>query len=111
MENEQDIEKMGEIPGMPRPARVEIRYDQTLQKITGRACDPIVVSEGLPFLMLLNTIFFEHPEIPMTYPPGVLGFLLNDVPPKNDTPIFEGDLLEMFVRTGVDGAVPSPFRL
>lgn len=68
----------------PPPIKVKIFYDKTLQKITGKNFEEAVVSENLLFVELLNFVFSSYPKIPQIFPPGTLGFLLNNRPPKED---------------------------
>lgn len=87
------VEEMAKMPGMPKAIRITARYDKELQKITGRAEDPVFMSEGSTFLYLLQNVFIEHPEIENRYSPGVLLFSINDIPPKTYSPLFDGDVV------------------
>lgn len=87
------IEEMSKYADMPKPIRITARYDEMLQKITGRAEDSVYMGEGSAFIYLLQNIFMEHPEIEKQYPPGALTFSINDVPPKTYSPLFDGDVV------------------
>lgn len=87
------VEEMVKMPGMPKPIRLTVRYDGALQKITGRAEDPVFMSEGSTFVYLIQNVFIEHPEIEKQYPPGVLTFFIHGIPPKEYTPLFDGDVV------------------
>lgn len=76
---------------MPRPITITVGFDADLQKLTGIAEHPVVMSEGATFSFLLMSIFAEYPDIETKYPPGTLGFIINTVPPKLYTPLFDGD--------------------
>lgn len=90
------------------PARIFITFDANLQRITGKASEEAVVNDGLPFMQFLFFLFQSYPKIEATYPPGKLGFLVNDHPPKNDTPLHDGDRL-FFTATGEDGVTRTPW--
>lgn len=82
---------------MPTPTHVTIRYDKTLQSITGRPSDPIVLSEGAAFNYLLFNLFQSYPQIEQQYPPGTLGFVVNGRRPDEDTVLRDGDVVEFKV--------------
>lgn len=58
-----------------------------------------MVNDGILFLQFLFFLFSSYPEIQTTYPPGTLGFLLNDKPPREGAQLHDGDRL-LFVATG-----------
>src|SRR3989344_9412236 len=71
------IEKMAkEHPEMPRALRLTLRYDAALQKITGRAEEPMFMGEGGAFVYLLQNVFMAYPEMERRYPPGTIGFTI-----------------------------------
>lgn len=78
---------------MPPPINIVVRYDATLQKITNRAEDPVVMSEGSTFAYLLQNVLMAYPQIAEQYPPGVLEFSVNSVSPKPHTVLFESDVV------------------
>lgn len=80
-----------------KPIKVKIFYDENLKKITGKDFEEAVVSENLNFAMFLNFIFSSYPEIPKRFIPGILGFLLNGMPPKKNDVLKEGDRIEFMV--------------
>ena len=84
---------------MPKPAMITITFDSNLQKITGKETEESMVNDGIPFMQFLFFLFSSYPEIQTTYPPGTLGFLVNDQPPKEGTELHDGDRLR-FVATG-----------
>ena len=51
------------------------------------------MSEGSSFAYLLHNVFLSHPEIEKKYPPGTLGFVINGIPLKARTPLFDGDVV------------------
>ncbi len=82
----------------PKPCKVMISYDETLQKITGKKEEEAIVSEGIPFLIFLGTIFSSYPAIELKYPPGALGFTVNGKPPDDFEILKNGD--EVFFSVG-----------
>jgi hypothetical protein len=88
------LNKVGSMPNMLKPLRVEIFYDAKLQEITGVASEPMLISEGATFSYLLQNVFMAHPKIIETYPPGAIGIVVNGYPPKTYSPIFDGDKVE-----------------
>jgi len=70
--------------GISMPINVNVRYDATLQKITGCREEPIMMSEDITFL------------------PGTLGFDINGIPPKTYTSLVGGDI--------VNFSVPASFK-
>lgn len=91
------LEKMSKFANMPRSIRITARYDKELQKITRKEEHPVIMSEGSTFVYLLMNIFMEYPDIEKQYPPGVLGFSINNIPPKTYTPLFDGDIVDLSV--------------
>jgi len=47
------VEEMAKISDMPKAIFLRVRYDTELQKITGKAEHPMVMSEGSTFAYLL----------------------------------------------------------
>jgi hypothetical protein len=43
--------------------KIDICYDRELQKITGKASEPAIISDNLQFVQFLNFIFTSYPEI------------------------------------------------
>lgn len=76
---------------IPRPIRIAIYYDATLEEITGKWEEVAWVSEEMPFLRFLSIIFASYPEIEERYPPGVLGFAINGRPPEALDTLKDGD--------------------
>ncbi len=91
------VEEMRKMPGVPTPMRLTIRYDDALQRITGKAEEMMWMGEGGTFLFLLQSVFESHPEIEKQYPPGALKLTINGLPPKPHSPLFDGDIVEFFV--------------
>ncbi|MDP3997627.1 MAG: hypothetical protein Q8P73_03975 [bacterium] len=83
--------------GFMRPIRIKVYYDKEIQKITGKDLEEAVVSEGLKYVNMLGFIFASYPEIEKTYPPGKLGLLLNNQPPKDFDVLEDGD--EIMLKT------------
>jgi len=83
-----DFTKSGDFP---KPCKIRISYDKTLQKITGKKEEEAIVSDGIPFMIFLGTIFSSYPAIELKYPPGVLGFTVNGQPPDNFGILNDGD--------------------
>ena len=94
------LAEMGKYAEMPKAIRVTVRYDSALQKITGRAEDPMLMGEGSTFLYLLQNVLMAYPEIEEKYPPGALGFLIHETPPKTYSPLFDGDIVFFSVARG-----------
>lgn len=80
-----------------KPIRVQIVYDEELQKITGVEREEALVSEGIKFVMFLKFIFDSYPEIPKLYPPGSIGLSLNDKPPTEFGILNRGDKIKLSV--------------
>ena len=78
---------------MPPPITITIQFDTELQKLTGKAGHPVVMSQGATFMFLLMSVMEEYPEIQNKYPPGTLGFTINEVPQKTYTPLLDGDVV------------------
>ena|SRR3989338_6013 len=100
--SEEEMQKMikemaKEHPEMPRALRLTLRYDATLQKITGRAEEPMFMGEGGAFVYLLQNVFMAYPEMERRYPPGTIGFTINGPPPKPHSPLFEGDIISFTI--------------
>ena len=78
-----------------------ITYDSVLQEITGLPDHPVVLDEGKTFADLMNGVRSTFPEIFEKYPPGVLGFTVNGVPPS-DVDVFssidDGDVISFVVK-------------
>ena len=81
----------------PRPIKVKIFYDLTLQKITGTPFEEAIVSEGLIFIYFLNFVFSSYPEIPKTYPAGEIGFTLNGKMPTEYDIVQDNDELKFYI--------------
>jgi len=77
----------------PKPIKIRIFYDENLKKITGKDSEESTVSEGLNFAGLLYFIFSSYPEIQKRFPPGKLGFLLNEKKPNEYDILKDGDEL------------------
>ncbi|MGB9743630.1 MAG: MoaD/ThiS family protein [Minisyncoccales bacterium] len=80
-----------------KPIKIKIFYDENLKKITGKNFEEAVVSEGMTFVNQLYFIFSSYPEIEKRYPPGKLGLLLNNRPPKDFDILRDGD--EIILKT------------
>lgn len=78
---------------MPPSITIQVTFDKILQEITGKAEHPVIMSQNAPFMFLLQSIFEEYPEIMKKYKPGSLGFSINGAPPKDYTPLFDGDVV------------------
>jgi len=75
------------------PITITIKFDEALQRLTAITEHPVVMSEGANFSFLLMSVFAEYPEIEERYPAGVLGFTINEAPPKLYSPLFDGDIV------------------
>jgi molybdopterin converting factor small subunit len=102
-----DEEKMKKIVGelmenseMSQSIYIKVRYDKELQKITGTEEEPVCMSQGSTFMYLLQNVFMSHPDIEKRYPPGSLGFVINDIPPKIYTPLLDGDVVSFTIMVG-----------
>lgn len=82
---------------MLNPITVHVRFPPMLEAITGRQDMPITMSDGAPFLFLLDSVFTSYPEIPRRYPPGTLGMTLNDRPPAEYDVLRHGDRVSFFI--------------
>lgn len=70
-------------------------YDPELQRITDKKSEKIIVSKNMPFILLLSMLFKSYPEIEQRYPPGALGFLLNNQPPSDFDTLEDGDKVSL----------------
>ena len=80
-----------------RGVPVRVTYDRTVQEVTGRPEDPLFLSDGCPFVMVLQSVFDQHPTLAMQFPPGMLGFTLNGRPPAPDSRVCRGDHIHLLV--------------
>ena len=83
---------------MPPSITITIQFDTELQKVTGTAGHPVVMSEAASFALLLISVMEEYPEIASSYPPGTLGFTLNGKRPETYSPLFHGDVVHFVGR-------------
>ena len=82
---------------MNKAINITIKYDKELQKITGVPEEPCILGEGSTYLWLLQNIDSAHPEIFIQYPPGKIGFLVNNVPITGLSILMNGDVMELVV--------------
>lgn len=82
---------------MPPPITITIQFDTELQKLTGKAGHPVIMSQGATFMFLLMSVMEEYPDIQKKYPPGTLRFTINEIPPKIYTPLLDGDIVSFSV--------------
>jgi len=82
----------------PKSITVNVEYNQEIEKITGIKRHPVVMNYGATFMFLLQSIFIEYPEIEKQYPPSILGFSINGVPPKLYTPLFDEDTVFFYTN-------------
>ncbi len=90
MENEDDLR-------FPQPIQITILFDEELTRITKEKESSMILSEGSTFVYLLHNIFMTYPEIEEKYPPGKLGFEINNVSPQINSPLFDGDVVSFSV--------------
>lgn len=90
------------LQNMPQPISVTVCYDEKLEKITGKRREIVVVSKGMPFILLLHTIFSSYPEIQKMYPPGTLGLLVSGKLPTDFSILVEGDIVELFASFSIN---------
>ncbi len=81
------------------PIRVTVYFCKKLQKITGKSSEVIVTSSNTPFLFFLYVIFTSYPLIQETYPPGLIGLLLNDQPPQDFSLLENNDVVKLEVAS------------
>ncbi|OQX51712.1 MAG: hypothetical protein B5M53_10530 [Candidatus Cloacimonas sp. 4484_209] len=79
--------------------RIVITYDRTLQLITDRESEECVVSQNTYFFFILASVLETYPEIKKRFPPGILGFTVNGVPPDDDTLLQDGDIVHFSIPT------------
>lgn len=79
------------------PIWITIYYDKTLQTIVGRAQERAMVNIGCPFGYVLHCVLTSYPEIKRRFPPGVLGFTCNGIPPDILRPMKDGDRIYFLV--------------
>jgi len=73
------------------PANITIYYDERLQAVVGKAKERVFVNKGCPFGYMFQCVMVSYPEIEQHFPPGILGFTLNGVPPDVMDPLKDGD--------------------
>ena len=78
---------------IPNSISVKIEFDDNLKKITNTSGYSITISTNVSFYVLLNSVFTEHPDIPQKYKPGELAFTINNNPPKEYSPLLNGDIV------------------
>jgi hypothetical protein len=61
--------------------------------------EPVVVSENISFIEYLYFTFSSYPDIEKLFPPGVLGFTINEKQPGDFTTLNEGDVIYFFIVT------------
>lgn len=83
---------------VPPPITIQVKYSPELENLTGKSEEDLCMNQGALFVFLLNCIFQTYPQIPQTYAPGKLGFLLEGKPPKNFTPLFDGDTVKFMLN-------------
>lgn len=59
--------------------------------------EPVVVSENISFFEYLYFMFSSYPNIEKLFPPGVLGFTINEKRPGDFTTLKEGDIIYFFI--------------
>jgi molybdopterin converting factor small subunit len=92
------VYNIGMYEGMPKSINIVVKYEGAIEAIVGRKEDKMIMNENALFLFLLQSVFTSYSEIPKRYPPGILGFLLNDSPPKDSTILMDGDVVTIFAR-------------
>ncbi len=93
----QELLKNTEGGDIPAPMTIKVKYSKELECLTGKNKEDMIMSLGAPFEFLLQSIFSSYPEIFKRYKPGKLGFHINGKPPKNFSPLLDGDEVEFFV--------------
>ena len=83
---------------LPSPIAILVKYSPELERLTGKSEEKMYLSQGALFVFLLSCIFQSYPQIPQTYDPGKLGFLLDGKPPQNFTPLLDGDTVEFMLN-------------
>lgn len=82
---------------MPPSINITISFDKKLQEITGKPEFTTIASQNAPFIFILDSVFSEYPEIMEKYKPGQLGFSVNGLPPKEYSPLLDGDVIHFQV--------------
>ncbi|PIV18816.1 MAG: hypothetical protein COZ15_05065 [Elusimicrobia bacterium CG_4_10_14_3_um_filter_49_12_50_7] len=72
---------------------VELHYDAQLQDITGKKSETIKLSVECPFDIMLYSVLSCYTEIETKYPPGFLGFTINNKVPDKFSVMKEGDVV------------------
>ena len=82
--------------------RVRVVYDGEIALATGKEEDSSWVSDGAPFVFMINAIITEYPEVAKRFEPGEVVFTVNGRIPEPMTAIHNGDEIRVFVpRKGV----------
>ncbi|MCC6323505.1 hypothetical protein IT400_01800 [Candidatus Nomurabacteria bacterium] len=79
------------LKGMPKSISIKVTFGENLQKFTKNPGHPVVMSEGVNFGFLLQSVFMEYPEIKEKCKPRELEFTINGYSPKIHSPLFDGD--------------------
>lgn len=82
---------------MEKTVEISIFYSATLREITNVPFEQVKIPEGSTFADFLNSLFTSYPEIPKRFPPGRLGFLLNNTSPDVFTVLRDGDRVNLVV--------------
>jgi hypothetical protein len=84
---------------------VYLEFDAILQKITGTAKEKIVLSEGTPFIMLLDAVLETYSHITNTYAISSLGFSINGEIPEPDDMLRNDDTITLLVTENDDALI------
>ena len=80
---------------MKKPVTIKIVYEGSVKNITKKESEEVKVSEGLDFLHFLSFLFSSYPDIEKIFPPGTIGFLLNNKPPKTRDILADGNVVKI----------------
>ncbi len=81
---------------MPPSITITVHFDEKLQEITKTPGYTSMSSQNAPFAFIMQSMFIEYPEIEEKYKPGMIGFTVNGKPPKEYSPMFDGDVVNFF---------------
>ncbi len=90
----QRIPDFEQMPGL-KPVNITIKYEGAISSIIETSSESVVVSENVPFVFVLKSIFDSHPEIEPNFPPGSLSLLINDHMPDEFETLRGGDVITL----------------
>ncbi|MBN1552976.1 hypothetical protein JW979_15990 [bacterium] len=85
-----------------KAVKIYLEFDNRLQRITGTSRETIEVSEGTPFLMLLQAVLGTYHAITQTYSVSDIGISLNGHAPHDDETLTAHDTVTLMITEDLD---------